>query len=321
VTVTTNGSTVVSGDFGVDGDFGSVVGRTWHDTDGDGVSDPTEPGLAGVRVCLTAAGEEGNDCRLSRADDPTTLDDETGLFRFGYVPTGTAELRADAPDDMTQTFPDDTGIVVSSGGTTTADQGFDDVGTAVAPGPPGSPTTAPGNVRVDLTWQAPSNDGGGTVSEYVVQRAASASGPWTEVGHTSTTSLRVTHLVNGRRIFLRVAAVNAAGQGDWSTPVSAVPRTVASAPRKPAAAARSRGVLLTWSTPSSTGGATVTDYVLQQAKGRTGRWTTVRDGVGTSRRQLVTGLVAGTRYRFRIAAKNIAGTGVWSMVVSAVPRR
>ena len=323
VTVTTNGNTVVAGDFGVDGDFGIVAGRTWHDTDGDGVADPGEPGLAGVRLCLSAAGEEQTDCRTSRTDDPGTPADEAGRFRFGYVPAGTAQLRADAPPDMAQTFPaeGDTDVTVVANATATADHGFDDVGTAVAPGPPVSPTTAPGRARVDLAWQAPTDDGGGTVSEYVVQRATSAGGTWVDAGRTSGTSLRVTGLVNGQRAFFRIAAVNEAGQGAWSAVVSAVSRTVASAPRRPTAAARSRAVLLTWSRPASTGGAAVTDYVLQRARGRSGRWTTVRDGVGTTRRHVVTGLVAGTRYRFRVSARNTAGTGAWSAVVSAAPRR
>jgi hypothetical protein len=60
------------------------------------------------------------------------------------------------------------------------------------------------------------------------------------------------------------------------------------------------------------------DYVIQIAKGQ--RWSTVRDGVSTTRTRIVTRLTNGTTYRFRVAAKNDVGRGPWSAVVRSTPR-
>jgi hypothetical protein len=70
--------------------------------------------------------------------------------------------------------------------------------------------------------------------------------------------------------------------------------------------------------PASNGSA-ITDYIIQRAAPGTA-WTTVRDGVSTARSHVVTRLTNGTPYRFRVAAKNAVGIGLWSLVVRAVPR-
>ena len=75
---------------------------------------------------------------------------------------------------------------------------------------------------------------------------------------------------------------------------------------------------LNWRAPASTGGSRLTDYVIQTAKGQ--RWSTVRDGVSTTRSRIVSPLTNGTTYRFRVAATNGVGQGPWSAVVRATPR-
>jgi hypothetical protein len=80
----------------------------------------------------------------------------------------------------------------------------------------------------------------------------------------------------------------------------------------------SRQVTLTWNAPLATGGSSITDYIVQRSTG--GKpWTTVRDGVSTMRRSVIGRLTNGTRYRFRVAAKNAVGVGPWTAAVRAVP--
>ncbi len=76
---------------------------------------------------------------------------------------------------------------------------------------------------------------------------------------------------------------------------------------------------LTWNAPATTGGAAVTDYVIQRSTRGTS-WARVRDGVSTARSHLVRRLTNGTRYRFRVAAVNAAGRGPFSSIIRATPR-
>ena len=90
------------------------------------------------------------------------------------------------------------------------------------------------------------------------------------------------------------------------------PITISNAPTSFKGAAGSKKVSLTWSAPTSTGGGSVTDYVVQFSRNNGSTWTTFADGVSGSTSTTVTGLSAGVRYVFRVAAVNAAGTGAFS---------
>jgi hypothetical protein len=83
-----------------------------------------------------------------------------------------------------------------------------------------------------------------------------------------------------------------------------------------------RQVRLTWNAPPSNGGAAITDYLIQYSSNNGRTWRTFNDGVSTTRAVTVTGLTNGTRYVFRVAAVNVAGTGAFSARSGSVtPRR
>jgi Fibronectin type III domain len=79
-------------------------------------------------------------------------------------------------------------------------------------------------------------------------------------------------------------------------------------------------VQLSWQPPASNGGVAIADYIIQRSPNGTSGWTTVPDGLSTARSFTVTGLTNGTRYFFRVLAKNAAGNSAPSNVVNAVPR-
>ena len=79
-------------------------------------------------------------------------------------------------------------------------------------------------------------------------------------------------------------------------------------------------VTLAWTPPTSNGGSAVTRYVLQRWTGPTSGWVNLSTTIpATTRSFTATGLRNGTRYYFRLAAVNAAGTGRWSAAVNAVP--
>ena len=78
--------------------------------------------------------------------------------------------------------------------------------------------------------------------------------------------------------------------------------------------------MLTWTPPTSTGGAAITRYAIQRSNSPTTGWAYLSTTIPpTTRTMTVTGLSNGVRYYFRIVAVNAAGLGAWSPAISAVP--
>lgn len=88
------------------------------------------------------------------------------------------------------------------------------------------------------------------------------------------------------------------------------------APTISSAVAGNAQVVLAWSAGNS-GTSSITDYVIQYSQNG-GSWTTYNDGVGTATNRTVTGLTNGDAYRFKVAAVNAVGTGVYSSASSSV---
>lgn len=97
------------------------------------------------------------------------------------------------------------------------------VTTATQPGKPGGspPSGTTGRTRVNLTWTAPTSNGGAAITDYVIQYSTSATGPWSTFSHTASTStsVTVTGLTRNTTYYFRIAAVNSAGTSTYS-PVS-----------------------------------------------------------------------------------------------------
>jgi hypothetical protein len=99
-----------------------------------------------------------------------------------------------------------------------------------------------------------------------------------------------------------------------STTSSAVPP---GAPTVDAPVAGNGSVSLSWSKPSTDGGATITDYAVYQATTAGGE--TFLANTGGALTYTDTGLTNGTTYYYEVAAINGAGTGTLSNEVSATP--
>jgi len=99
---------------------------------------------------------------------------------------------------------------------------------AIAIGTPAAPTglTATiGSEQVFLTWTAPSNNGGSSITDYRVQFSSNSGSSWTTFSSrtaSTTASQVVTGLTNGTAYIFRVAAVNNVGLGAFSAASTSV---------------------------------------------------------------------------------------------------
>jgi hypothetical protein len=180
-----------------------------------------------------------------------------------------------------------------------------------------------GNAQVALTWSAPSSNGGDAVSDYVVQYSSDGT-TWTTFTDSvsSTASCTVTGLANGTAYTFRVAAVNAAGTGQYSVVSAAVtPFTTPDAPTAVAGVVGNTQVVVSWTAPANNGGSAIIQYQVSyapQGSNDYGTWSTATATQSSSATFTVTGLTNGTSYKFKVAATNAAGDGSYSISSSAV---
>ena len=193
------------------------------------------------------------------------------------------------------------------------------------PGAPFAVQATPGHQMVILEWSGTPN-GGATIDGYRVQMAESLDGPWTRVTESTTFGpagggYGKYGLVNGKTYYFRVAADNAAGWGQYSWAVKAVPRTVPAAPGLTATPETPNWIKLNWTRPAQNGGAPIESYRFERAPGPNGPWThvattAVAADLATGH-AYVGGLAPGTTYHFRAAAVNAAGQGPYTAAITA----
>lgn len=139
------------------------------------------------------------------------------------------------------------------------------------PSPPSSVSGVAGDKSVTVTWAAPVDDGGSAITGYTV----SSSG--TTVCQTTSTTCRVANLLNGTSYTFRVLATNRVANSELS--VASISVTPAGLPGKVTnvrGTLSGRTIRLTWSPPTDTGGAPVSQYRYRLG---TGAWLTT---TGTS---------------------------------------
>jgi alpha-tubulin suppressor-like RCC1 family protein/formylglycine-generating enzyme required for sulfatase activity len=129
----------------------------------------------------------------------------------------------------------------------------------------------------------------------------------------------ITGLINGTPYSVIIAARNSNGTGPGSLYYPATPATVPSAATALTATPGNNSCYLTWTTPSSNGGATITSYVLQYTTDYSltdaaANWITSSSALynTTNNSGIISGLSNGIGYKFRVAAVNSAGTGTFS---------
>ncbi|MEA2562211.1 MAG: hypothetical protein QOH06_3715 [Acidobacteriota bacterium] len=181
---------------------------------------------------------------------------------------------------------------------------------AATPGAPTGVTAVDGDGSATVTWTAPASDGSSPITGY---RVVSTPGGISVT--VSTTTAIVTGLQNGTQYVFTVRASNVLGEGAVSAPSNPVtPATVPGAPTAVTAEVTGNAAaLVSWTPPSSNGGALITAYIVTSSPGG---FTVTADGSAPS--ATVTGLTVGTAYTFTVAAVNRKGTGPASAASNSI---
>ena len=189
--------------------------------------------------------------------------------------------------------------------------------------PRGLTALARGTSAIELRWRAPS-PGSTPITGYRIEVSRTGTGGWTPLeANTESTATTYRHedLRPNTTRHYRVAAINRAGRGAWSSTARATTETTTpSAPTGlraiPSGVGGSDQILLTWTAPADDGGSPITGYRIEISGTGVGGWIILVASTGsTGTTYLHTGLDPGTTRFYRVSAVNARGTGRASNVV------
>jgi fibronectin type 3 domain-containing protein len=186
---------------------------------------------------------------------------------------------------------------------------------------PSAPTlisATSGDGQVDLNWAAPSNDGGASITNYMVYRGNTSGGETLITNLSNVLVYNDANVTNGHSYFYKVSAVSSVGEGLLSNELNATPARPPSAPQNLEGVSGDAFVYLAWEAPSSDGGFTISNYEV---------WRGVSSGpltfwadAGLNLWYNNTGLTNGLDYHYVVKAENTKGVGPGSNEVVATPR-
>uniref|UniRef100_A0A8C1MTL5 Titin n=1 Tax=Cyprinus carpio TaxID=7962 RepID=A0A8C1MTL5_CYPCA len=174
------------------------------------------------------------------------------------------------------------------------------------PGPPTGPIKLD-EVSCDyviISWEAPENDGGVPINNYIVEMRETTGTSWVELAATVIrTTFKAARLTTGIEYQFRVKAQNRYGVGPFitSAPVRPLPPGKVSLKE-----VTGNSVTLSWEKPDHDGGSRITGYIVEMQGKNSEKWTQVMTVKVTE--AVVVGLTQGEEYSFRISATNEKGT-------------
>lgn len=183
------------------------------------------------------------------------------------------------------------------------------------PDPPSAPTIrslSPSNGSLQVTYRAPSNNGGGTITSY--QYSLDGGEEWLTATSSSRSALIISGLENGVEQSVSIRAVNARGPGAASVSMNATPRRAPDAPTVVAVARQPRLLLVEVAAPTFNGGSAISGYEYSL---NNGRWTRSSSGISPSFQ--ISRVTDSRSYTLRVRAVNAAGGGSPSDSVSFGP--
>ena len=189
---------------------------------------------------------------------------------------------------------------------------------ASRPDRPRSLTATAGDAYVTLSWQAPSSNGGYSITSYKyrVSESGQVVVGWQTIPNSANTRrYTVRSLTNGVTYTFDLRAVSKVGES-YSASIDGTPNGPITprftVPRSFTATAGNAQVILNWQPPSSNGNSAITHYSYRvrqtSSNSWSPNWTNVTGGA-SARSQTVTSLTNNTNYTFELRAVNGDGDG------------
>jgi len=189
----------------------------------------------------------------------------------------------------------------------------------------GPPSTAPQvlaaegyDAQVNLSWSAPSNNGGLSITNYKIYRGTTSGGETLLLTLGNVLAYQDTGLTNGVTYYYKVSAVNAIGEGPKTSEVLATPASRPDAPTNLQTTPLNTRVVLTWAAPLDNGGSPIFSYKIY--RGTTSGGEILLTTIGNVTTYQDNSLTNGVTYYYQITAVNAIGEGlIRTSEQSAVP--
>ena len=314
------------------GPWSGTGAGTPRTTPGAPTIDSVTPGVGALTVAWSAAADTGGsavtgyDLRYIRSDAPSKSDDNwtvrDSVWSSGALRYTLGGLTSGVGYDVQVRAVNVAGNGRWSGTVSGTLQ--------TIPAAPTIDTVTPGDKTLTIAWSVPSDTGGATITSYDAQYIRSdapdkADARWSlqaDFWTSGPLSKELPGLTNGVRYDVRLRAVSSVGNGPWSAPASATPRTTPGAPTINQVTLGDGALAVSWSAPSDTGGSAITSYDLRSSRSDAPDNWTVQFSIWTSGvlQDTLDLLTNGVGYDVQVRAVNAAGAGPWSATISGTPR-
>lgn len=172
---------------------------------------------------------------------------------------------------------------------------------------------------VSISWAAPSDKGGAAIFDYTVEVSNDDGENWIEVDESESPSksFNLRGMIPGGNYLVRVAAVNTAGFSEYLTGEFTTKTLAPSVPLELSGSTDSTTASLQWLIPENNGGAPISDYRVEVSS-NCSTYSEIAHDPSNNLGFIASNLSPGTKYCFRVSAKNSVGFSARTEVLTLV---